>query len=43
LDVNQAEINALNAQADEVIEDEEGIAAREKTKCDWSTWVRGLI
>ncbi|MDO5290049.1 MAG: type I restriction endonuclease subunit R [Pseudomonadota bacterium] len=36
LDVNQAEIDALNAQVDEVIEDEEDIIAREKTKSDWA-------
>ncbi|MGL6159746.1 type I restriction endonuclease subunit R [Microbulbifer sp.] len=36
LDVNQAEIDALNAQVDEVIEDEEDIAAREKTKSEWT-------
>lgn len=36
LDVNQAEIDALNAQVDEVIEDEEDIAAREKTKGEWA-------
>ncbi|NYZ64261.1 type I restriction endonuclease subunit R [Luteimonas deserti] len=36
LDVNQAEIDALNAQVDEVIEDEEDITAREKTKSDWA-------
>ncbi len=36
LDVNQAEIDALNALVDEVIEDEEDIGAREKTKSDWA-------
>jgi len=36
LDVNQAEIDALNTQVDEVIEDEEDITAREKTKSDWA-------
>jgi len=36
LDVNQTEIDALNAQVDEVIEDEEDITAREKTKSDWA-------
>lgn len=36
LNVNQAEIDALNAQVDEVIEDEEDITAREKTKSDWA-------
>ncbi|ATG75726.1 DEAD/DEAH box helicase [Zobellella denitrificans] len=36
LDVNQAEIDALNAQVDEVIEDEEDLTAREKAKSDWA-------
>ncbi|WP_439879522.1 type I restriction endonuclease subunit R [Pseudomonas prosekii] len=36
LDVNQTEIDVLNAQVDEVIEDEEDITAREKTKSDWT-------
>ncbi|MBV2134075.1 type I restriction endonuclease subunit R [Pseudomonas sp. MAP12] len=36
LDVNQAEIDALNEQVDEVVEDEEDIAAREKTKSEWA-------
>lgn len=36
LDVNQTEIDALNAQVDEVVEDEEDIASREKTKSDWA-------
>ncbi|MGM7652833.1 type I restriction endonuclease subunit R [Serratia marcescens] len=36
LNVNQAEIDELNAQVDEVIEDEEDITAREKTKSDWA-------
>ncbi len=36
LDVNQAEIDALNVQVDEVIEDEEDLTAREKTKSDWA-------
>lgn len=36
LDVNQAGIDALNAQVDEVIEDEEDLGAREKTKSDWA-------
>ena len=36
LDVNQAEIDALNAKVDEVIEDEEDLTAREKTKSDWA-------
>lgn len=37
LDVNQAEIDALNEQVDEVVEDEEDIASREKTKSEWAT------
>ena len=37
LDVNQAEIDALNEQVDEVVEDEEDIATREKTKSQWAT------
>ena len=36
LNVNQAEIDALNAQVDEVIEDEEDLSAREKTKSEWA-------
>jgi type I restriction enzyme R subunit len=36
LDVNQAEIDALNEQVDEVMEDEEDIASREKTKSEWA-------
>jgi type I restriction enzyme, R subunit len=36
LDVNQVEIDALNARVDEVIEDEEDITVREKTKSDWA-------
>ncbi|MBQ0961021.1 type I restriction endonuclease subunit R [Ideonella sp. 4Y11] len=36
LDVNQAEIDALNAQVDEVVEDEEDVASREKTKSEWA-------
>ncbi|MBG0875056.1 type I restriction endonuclease subunit R [Burkholderia sp. 9777_1386] len=36
LDVNQAEIDALNEQVDEVVEDEEDIASREKTKSEWA-------
>lgn len=36
LDVNQGEIDALNEQVDEVVEDEEDIAAREKTKSEWA-------
>ena len=37
LDVNQAEIDALNEQVEEVVEDEEDIASREKTKGEWAT------
>jgi type I restriction enzyme R subunit len=37
LDVNQAEIDTLNEQVDEVVEDEEDIASREKTKSEWAT------
>lgn len=36
LDVNQTEIDALSEQVDEVVEDEEDIAAREKTKSEWA-------
>ena len=36
LDVNQAEIDALNEQVDEIVEDEEDIASREKTKGEWA-------
>jgi len=36
LDVKQAEIDALNAQVEEIIEDEEDLSAREKTKSDWA-------
>jgi len=36
LDVNQAEIDRLNAQVDEVVEDEEDVASREKTKSEWA-------
>ncbi len=36
LDVNQAEIDGLNEQVDEVVEDEEDIASREKTKSEWA-------
>jgi len=37
LDVNQEEINALNAQVDEIIEDEEDVVTRERTKSKWAT------
>ncbi|MCP4128255.1 MAG: DUF3387 domain-containing protein, partial [Gammaproteobacteria bacterium] len=36
LDIKQAEIEALNDEVEEVIEDEEDIAAREKTKSHWA-------
>ncbi|MEW5838858.1 MAG: type I restriction endonuclease subunit R [Pseudomonadota bacterium] len=36
LDVKQAEIDALNAQVEEVVEDEEDLASREKTKSEWA-------
>ncbi|MNC00120.1 Type-1 restriction enzyme R protein [compost metagenome] len=36
LDVNQAEIDMLNEQVEEVVEDEEDIANREKTKSEWA-------
>ena len=36
LDMNQAEIDALNEEVDEVVEDEEDIASREKTKSEWA-------
>ena len=36
LDVNQAEIDTLNAQVEEIVEDEEDIAHREKTKSEWA-------
>ncbi|MEB1550631.1 type I restriction endonuclease subunit R [Xanthomonas campestris pv. campestris] len=36
LDVKQAEIDALNAQVEEVFEDEEDVAARERTKGEWA-------
>ncbi|OQK16054.1 DEAD/DEAH box helicase [Methyloprofundus sedimenti] len=37
LDINQAEIEALNDDVDEVIEDEEELASREQTKSQWAT------
>lgn len=37
LDVNQAEIDELSALVDEVVEDEEDLARREKTKGEWAT------
>lgn len=36
LDVNQAEIDTLNEQVEEVVEDEEDIVSREKTKGEWA-------
>lgn len=36
LDVDQAEIDALNEQVEEVVEDEEDIVHREKTKSEWA-------
>ena len=36
LDINHAEIQALSDQVDEVVEDEEDVGNREKTKGEWS-------
>ncbi|MEN8292030.1 type I restriction endonuclease subunit R [Acinetobacter radioresistens] len=36
LDINQAEIKELSDQVDEVVEDEEDVGNREKTKSEWS-------
>ena len=36
LDINQADLEALNDEVDEVIEDEEDIASREQTKSKWA-------
>ena len=36
LDVNQAEIDTLNEQVEEVVEDEEDIVSRERTKGEWA-------
>lgn len=36
LDINQAEMEALNENVDEVIEDEEDLASRESTKSQWA-------
>ncbi|MFC3903752.1 type I restriction enzyme, R subunit [Acinetobacter marinus] len=36
LDINKAEIEALSDQVDEVVEDEEDVGNREKTKGEWS-------
>lgn len=37
LDINKAEIEALNSEVEEVIEDEEDLDAREHTKSSWAT------
>jgi len=37
LDVNSAEIERLSAEVEEIVEDEEDLAAREKTKGNWAT------
>lgn len=37
LDINQAEIEKLNQDVEDVVEDEEDMLAREKTKSVWST------
>ncbi|MCU4568836.1 type I restriction endonuclease subunit R [Acinetobacter ursingii] len=36
LDINRAEIEELSDQVDEVVEDEEDVGSREKTKGEWS-------
>ena len=36
LDLNHAEITALSEQVDEIVEDEEDVRARERTKGEWS-------
>ena len=36
LDINQAEIERLSRDVEEVVEDEEDVAAREQTKSDWA-------
>lgn len=36
IDINRAQIDELNKDVDEVIEDEEDVAAREKTKGNWA-------
>jgi type I restriction enzyme, R subunit len=36
LDINRAEIEALNEEVEEVIEDEEDVALRERTKSKWA-------
>lgn len=40
LNVNQAEIDTLNAQVDEVVEDEEDAGVRQKTKSEWAALTR---
>ena len=40
LNVNQAEIDTLNAQVDEIIEDEEDAGIRQKTKSQWTALTR---
>ena len=37
LDINQAEIEVLNDEVEDIIEDEEDMASREKTKSHWAT------
>lgn len=37
LDINQAEIEKLSQEVEEVVEDEEDLATRERTKGDWAT------
>ncbi len=37
LDINQAEIEKLNEEVDEVMEDEEDLSVREKAKSKWAT------
>ncbi|MFG0704314.1 type I restriction endonuclease subunit R [Acinetobacter sp. TYF_19] len=36
LDINQAEIEELSDQVDDIVEDEEDVSNREKTKSEWS-------
>lgn len=36
LDINRAEIEELSDQVDDVVEDEEDVSSREKTKSEWS-------
>ncbi|HEX8454121.1 MAG TPA: type I restriction endonuclease subunit R [Longimicrobium sp.] len=37
LDINQAEIERLSREVEEVVEDEEDVAARERAKSEWAT------